>query len=102
MWSVAGIGHPERFARTLEEAGIEAVAVNVPDHGVTSLEQLRERHSWPILMTEKDAVKYPDMTIKDVWYIPVEVRMSGDAQRALKDCVKTLKKNGIDGFERRQ
>jgi tetraacyldisaccharide 4'-kinase len=99
VWSVAGIGHPERFASTLNEAGIEAVAVNVPDHGTTSLEQLRERHPWPILMTEKDAVKYSDTAIKDAWYLPVEVRMSGDAQRAVKNCVKTLKENNIDGFE---
>lgn len=76
VWALAGIGHPERFFETLRHAGIEPVAVEVPDHGITDLARLRETADWPILMTEKDAVKYPRCEHRSAWYLPVEVAMS--------------------------
>ncbi len=75
VWALAGIGHPERFLDTLRQAGIEPVTVAVPDHGVTDLARLREKADWPILMTEKDAVKYPHCEDRSTWYLPVDVVM---------------------------
>lgn len=75
VWALAGIGHPERFFDTLRQAGIEPVAVEVPDHGVTDLARLRDKADWPILMTEKDAVKYPHCEDGSTWYLPVDLVM---------------------------
>lgn len=83
VWAVAGIGNPERFYALLGSFDIDFEAVAVADHGVVDLEKLASRHDWPILMTEKDAVKYPGQEIPDAWWVPVEVRMTDDAKTAL-------------------
>lgn len=80
VWAVAGIGNPERFYAVLAERGIEAEPVPVSDHGVVSLEALAARRAQPILMTEKDAVKYPAPVTVDAWYVPVELHMTPDAE----------------------
>ena len=90
VWAVAGIGNPQRFVAVLRDAGMEPALVDVPDHGVVELESLRREHSWPILMTEKDAVKYPGSSIDDVWYVPVEVVMSSTDEAALMGRIREL------------
>jgi tetraacyldisaccharide 4'-kinase len=76
VWAVAGIGNPHRFCLMLESFGINPVLVDIPDHGIASLPALKRQHSRPILMTEKDAVKYPDTSPDDAWYVPVTVKIS--------------------------
>ncbi len=83
--ALAGIGNPNRFYRLLESARIEVLTFDVPDHGVVSLKDLRHAHILPILMTEKDAVKYPDSTDDNVWYVPVDVRMPERTEAAVVD-----------------
>ncbi len=88
VWAVAGIGNPQRFTRMLTDRGIEVQSADVPDHGRISLQSLYERRAMPVLMTEKDAVKYRNDPCPDVWYVPVDVEMpdsvSGLVQRQLK------------------
>jgi len=90
VWAVAGIGNPQRFVTTLRDAGIDPQLVEVPDHGVVELGALRREQSWPILMTEKDAVKYLGSSIDDVWYVPVDVVMPSAAAAALMGRVREL------------
>jgi len=80
VWALAGIGHPDRFYAMLAERGIEADPVPVSDHGVVSLEALAARRAQPILMTEKDAVKYPAPVTVDAWCVPVELHMTHAAE----------------------
>ena len=90
LWSVAGIANPNRFAAMLARAGIEVVAASVPDHGTIQLEGLREKEAMPILMTEKDAVKYADADPDDVWVVSVKIDMpvaTGEALTAAIDGV---------------
>ncbi len=75
-WAVAGIGNPERFYAQLRAHGVVPEPVAVPDHGRVDLGRLREQADWPILMTEKDAVKYSGYRDVSAWYLPVEVEMS--------------------------
>ena len=89
VWSVAGIGNPERFSRLLENAGIQVDAVPVPDHGIVSLASLRQQHPQPILMTEKDAVKYRDNKTEDCWYLPVEACFTDADARSLLELINT-------------
>ncbi len=80
VWAVAGIGNPGRFHAELRRHGIEPVAVTVPDHGRVDLAKLREQADWPILMTEKDAVKYAGYRDAAAWYLPVEVEMAAEVE----------------------
>ena len=83
-WAVAGIGNPARFLQMLENAGINADLVPVPDHGRISLADLQSAERRLVLMTEKDAIKYPGSTDQDVWYVPVRVEMvSKDVESVL-------------------
>lgn len=93
VWSVAGIGNPERFHSMLASFGIEPVPVDVADHGLISLLALRNEAPYPILMTEKDAVKYLADPVADSWYVPVTVKMS----QAARDAVMTIMQSELDG-----
>ncbi|MBL8199364.1 MAG: tetraacyldisaccharide 4'-kinase [Chromatiales bacterium] len=56
--AVAGIGNPGRFHAQLAAAGVRVEPVPVPDHGRVDLQALARSSGVPIVMTEKDAVKY--------------------------------------------
>jgi tetraacyldisaccharide 4'-kinase len=90
VWSVAGIGNPGRFNAMLRAAGVDPVAVEVPDHGFISLPELRREQAWPILMTEKDAVKYFEIPIDNAWYVPVAVQMSEQVESLVMQRIRTL------------
>ena len=88
-WAVAGIGNPARFHASLTGLGIDVAEVHVADHGLTDLNRLREEAHWPILMTEKDAVKYPCCADPETWYVPVELDM---APAAVADVMSRIRK----------
>jgi tetraacyldisaccharide 4'-kinase len=56
--AVAGIGNPGRFHDQLAASGLLVDPVPVPDHGRVDLQALARSSGVPIVMTEKDAVKY--------------------------------------------
>ena len=83
--AVAGIGHPERFFRTLEAAGLTLIRHPLPDHGGFDAGRLLPDDGLPVLMTEKDAVKCPAPASDRFWYLPVDaVFEDEDAARLLK------------------
>jgi len=90
VWAVAGIGNPDRFYALLAEFGIEFNPVAVADHGSVDLERLVAEHDWPILMTEKDSVKYPRTSVMNAWCVPVDVRMAADAVSAVATKIAAL------------
>ena len=73
--AVAGIGHPERFFASLEEAGIRVAERHVfPDHHAFSPGDFAFVDERPVVMTEKDAVKCRNLPGVDrLWYLPVEL-----------------------------
>jgi tetraacyldisaccharide 4'-kinase len=89
-WVLAGIGNPGRFHAALRRIGIEVHAVRVPDHGSVDLAALRIKKDWPVLMTEKDAVKYPQCVGADLWFVPAEVQMQGQVEQMLLSKVFAL------------
>lgn len=90
VWAVAGIGNPARFCNMLESFDIEPISVDIPDHGAISLEALRQKEPHPILMTEKDAVKYFGDPVTDAWYVPVTVNMPVEARSALMSRIHAI------------
>ncbi|TWI53409.1 lipid-A-disaccharide kinase [Pseudomonas duriflava] len=74
--AVAGIGNPQRFFTTLETLHWRPVAHAFPDHAIYTAEQLRFQPAWPVVMTEKDAVKCREFATPDWWYLAIEAQPS--------------------------
>lgn len=88
VWAVAGIGNPGRFYREVRVAGISVDEVDVPDHGHADIASLQMLRSQPILMTEKDAIKYQQHEWDNVWYLPVEAVFAPEASASIMSLVK--------------
>ena len=77
--AVAGIGHPERFFRMLEQAGIAVIRHPLPDHADIAAADLRHAPAAPVLVTEKDAVKCRSIAHEDVWCVAVDAVLDAEA-----------------------
>ncbi|MCP3999794.1 MAG: tetraacyldisaccharide 4'-kinase [Gammaproteobacteria bacterium] len=85
VWGLAGIGNPGRFYSMLIDAGLEVDRVDVNDHGKHSLASLVALRDQPVLMTQKDAVKYHSSVPQNAWYLPVEVQFAeADATKLMQ------------------
>ncbi len=73
--AVSGIGHPQRFFKQLDEAGLNIIAHSFPDHHTYVLDDLRFNDDHPVLMTEKDTVKCKAFASKEHWYVPVNAKL---------------------------
>lgn len=80
VWALAGIGNPERFYDALRAQGINVRAVAVADHGMIDLHVLHSEKQMPVLMTEKDAVKYESADGCDCWFVPARVVMQDEGE----------------------
>ena len=73
--AVAGIGNPERFFKSLRDAGLDIEPHPFPDHHPFTGEDLHFGDDAPILMTEKDAVKCRTFSTRNRWYVPAIARL---------------------------
>ncbi len=96
LWSgrcvhaAAGIGHPQRFFDALKVAGLKILPHALADHVTFKGAELSFGDGLPVLMTEKDAVKYQRWATPLHWYVEVEAELaSADAERLL-DAVDAL------------
>jgi tetraacyldisaccharide 4'-kinase len=85
--AVAAIGNPQRFFATLRGAGLEIVEHAFPDHHAYQDTDLRFADNWPVLMTEKDAVKCAGFAEPRCWFVPVTAEFSELEARALLDLI---------------
>ncbi|MDD5462979.1 MAG: tetraacyldisaccharide 4'-kinase [Methylococcales bacterium] len=69
--AIAGIGHPERFFKLLEAAGLTCITHSFPDHYAFQRHDIEFTDNKPVLMTEKDAVKCTAFAGKQHWSVPV-------------------------------
>jgi len=81
VFALAGIGNPERFYQSLRSHDILIEPVPVGDHGVLSQAHwhaLSANSATPraVLMTEKDAIKYP--ASENAWMVPVFAELSDE------------------------
>jgi tetraacyldisaccharide 4'-kinase len=67
--AVAGIGNPQRFFRDLRAHGIEVVEHPFPDHHPFTAAELTFGDDLPVLMTQKDAVRCPEIENARLWYV---------------------------------
>ena len=75
---VAGIGNPQRFFATLEQAGLEVEEHAFPDHHAFLERDLDFGDTRPVMMTGKDAVKCRGFNLENGWYVPVTIEMIPD------------------------
>ena len=95
---MAGIGNPDRFFRLLEQSGIKVIEHAFPDHHAFSENDFTHMNrDFPILMTEKDAVKYLPGPVPDSWYVPVTVKMPVEAQNAVMERIEEIMQHGAAG-----
>ena len=88
--ALAGVGAPQRFHAALRAHGLDVEPVRAPDHARVSLAQLLKRRL-PVIMTAKDAVKYPDPGDGDLWWTPAEVYMpEGSREKILRKVLALL------------
>ncbi|WP_375057992.1 tetraacyldisaccharide 4'-kinase [Zobellella sp. DQSA1] len=81
--ALAGIGHPPRFFATLEQLGfILDQQLALADHKAVACEQLAALQSAPLLVTEKDAVKWPGGH-DNTWFVPVDARLPAEFEQML-------------------
>nr|VFK50220.1 MAG: lipid-A-disaccharide kinase [Candidatus Kentron sp. TUN]VFK51300.1 MAG: lipid-A-disaccharide kinase [Candidatus Kentron sp. TUN] len=73
--AVCGIGHPDRFFRTLRQLGLSIRPHAFPDHHAFRPEDLAFGDDLSILMTEKDAVKCRRFAGPRHWYLPVDAEL---------------------------
>ena len=87
--AVAGIGNPERFFRSLQDAGLQVESHSFPDHYRYRPGDIRFGDGRPVFMTEKDAVKCRHFAAENDWYVPVEIRMSDEFCASLDEILDT-------------
>jgi tetraacyldisaccharide 4'-kinase len=88
--AVAGIGHPERFFRTLQSLGIAHRTCVFPDHHEYTARDIEDIRDARIIMTEKDAVKCRDLDLPDAWYLPVTAVLPDAWERAFVSRIEEL------------
>jgi tetraacyldisaccharide 4'-kinase len=72
--AMAGIGHPDRFFRTLQRCGYTHMQTIIfPDHHPFLASDFSAFNDATIIMTEKDAVKCQHIAPKNCWYLAVSV-----------------------------
>ncbi|MBT2787534.1 MULTISPECIES: tetraacyldisaccharide 4'-kinase [unclassified Halomonas] len=73
--AVAGIGHPERFFRTLSALDVEGEWHPLADHQHFDADALNFADTRPVIMTAKDAVKCYALAPANSWVLDVEAML---------------------------
>lgn len=69
--AVAGIGNPGKFFDYLRDHEYQVIEHAFADHHAFTADDLRFDDGFPIIMTEKDAVKCERIADERMWYLPV-------------------------------
>ena len=92
---VAGIGHPQRFFKTLVALGCRVVEHPWPDHAELSEDDLRFSDDYPVVITEKDYCRCRSLDFKlievDVWVLGVDVDLPMNFRAAVLDKIRSIK-----------
>lgn len=76
--AVAGIGCNAAFFKLLRSLGCEVIEHHFPDHRIFTASDITFQDNYPVLMTEKDAVKCRGIASSQHWYLRVEAQLDDD------------------------
>ena len=88
--AIAAIGNPGRFFSMLRAHGLSLDEHPLPDHAAIPRALLGNDCGQAVLMTEKDAVKCPDGSLRNAWYVEVDARVEGSAANSMLDRIVSL------------
>ena len=89
--ALAGIGYPKRFFTMLEDAGLQLIMHPFPDHHLFNRSDLEFNDDFPILMTEKDAVKCRQFVKENTWYVPLTITPNTKLDNRLSNLLEDIK-----------
>ncbi len=70
---ISGIANPDRLHNYLVSKGVKIIPHIFPDHHSFISADLKFDDDFPIVMTEKDAVKCFKFSNDNMWYLPIQV-----------------------------
>lgn len=88
--ALAGIGHPQRFGKSLEAIGFRPTLTALADHAEIEPTLLLELSRETLVMTEKDAVKCAHYANENCWALRVEARLDQRSQQRLTEAMRRL------------
>lgn len=89
----AGIGHPPRFFKTLDDLDGDVVYTQgFADHQDFDKDELHAlaKKGMNMIMTEKDAVKCEEFAQDNWWYLPVSAQFEEEAQQQILKRIKEV------------
>ena len=88
--AVAGVGNPDGFAETLSNLGLKLALYPLDDHHRFSGEEVRFDNDWPVVCTEKDAVKLRrlDIVLGHCWSLEIETEIGQADSRRLDEVLR--------------
>jgi tetraacyldisaccharide 4'-kinase len=90
VYAVAGIGNPQRFFDQLQQLGLTIIPHAFADHHAYTEADFQFAKAYPILMTEKDAVKCLGFATENMWYVPAEAKLSPSLGPAIDKKLREL------------
>ena len=73
---IAGINNPDHFFSYLRSHKLELIIHKFPDHYSYTEDDVKFNDNFPVVMTEKDAVKCLNYSSDKYWYIPISAELS--------------------------
>ena len=89
--AVAGIGAPQRFFDVLRDHKIEVIEHVFADHYCYNIEDLTFEQNYPIIMTEKDAIKCRHFSLKNAWFLPIKAKIDKSLITKITEQLLTFK-----------
>ena len=87
---VSGISNPQSFYSYLRSQNYELLIHEYPDHHIYNENDLKFDDDFPVVMTEKDAVKCFKYSNERYWYLPISAKLS---ERFTLDLNELLERN---------
>ncbi|MFK5985995.1 MAG: tetraacyldisaccharide 4'-kinase [Pseudomonadota bacterium] len=81
--AIAGIANPARFFNQLRQNGINVIEHGFADHYQFQPSDFEFKDNYPVLMTEKDAVKCINFKLANCYYISVKATLSADLVKSI-------------------
>jgi tetraacyldisaccharide 4'-kinase len=95
--AVAGIGNPDRFFQLLRHSGIKVIEHAFPDHHAYSKADFAAMgKNFPIMMTEKDAVKCAGLGLLNAWFLTVDAHLPYEWEQSLLQQVISEVKQSVE------